>query len=193
MAKNAGTEVAGIWSGVTPIPGVKAEPAIPERNGLESASVMTGILDPNRTNAVSNTVPYFSSSNNPFASFSSGECFPRPEVRRMAGFRRPVRFSLTQPTAGYRLQHANDRHDPRRLRPRERPEPRNVTVGKHRTLPTSGGPETGKTTAVASSARPRVLDLSFPPVATLEGQACHRQAGDSRRLAPPGIPQAMSN
>ena len=74
-----------------------------------------------------------------------------------------------QPTAGYRPQHANDHRDPRRLGPRNCSEPCNVTAGKHRSPPTSGGPEAGKTTAVASSARMRVLGLPFPPVATLEG------------------------
>ena len=69
-----------------------------------------------------------------------------------------------QPTAGYRLQHANDHHDPRRLPSRRRPEPGNVTTGKYRSPLTSGGPEAGKTTAVASPARPRVLGLPFPPV-----------------------------
>ena len=59
-----------------------------------------------------------------------------------------------QPTAGYRSQHANDRHYPPRLGPQIRPEPCNVTAGKHRSPPTSGGSESGNTTAAASSARP---------------------------------------
>jgi len=46
MAKNACTEVAGIWSVVAPTPGVEAEPAISGQNGRESASAMTGIVDP---------------------------------------------------------------------------------------------------------------------------------------------------
>ncbi len=93
-----------------------------------------------------------------------------------------------QPTADYRLLHENDRHDPRRLRPRDRLEPRDVTAGKRRSPPTSGGPEAGKTTAAASSPRPRVLGLAISPVATLEGRPCHRQARDGHRLAPPGVP-----
>ncbi len=89
-------------------------------------------------------------------------------------------------TAGdYRLRHANDHQYPRSFRPRIRSEPRDGTAGKHRSPPTSGGPEAGK--SVASSARPRVLGLPFPPVATLEGRPCHRQARDGRRLAPPGV------
>ena len=44
-----------------------------------------------------------------------------------------------QPTAGYRLQHANHRRDPRRVRPQDCPGPHNVTAGIHRSSPTSGG------------------------------------------------------
>jgi hypothetical protein len=64
-----------------------------------------------------------------------------------------------QTTADYRLLHENDRHDPRRLRPQDRPELRDVTAGKHRSPPTSGGPETGKTNGgrVANIARAREL------------------------------------
>ena len=57
--------------------------------------------------------------------------------------------------------------------------------------PTSGGPEEGKTTAAVSSARPRVLGLPFPPVATLEGRPCHCQARGGHRLAPPGVPPVL--
>ena len=66
-----------------------------------------------------------------------------------------------------------------------------LQAGKHRSPSTSGSPEAGQTTAAASSARPRVLGLRFPPVATLEGRPCHRQARDGRRLAPPGVPPVL--
>ena len=96
-----------------------------------------------------------------------------------------------QPTAGDRLRPANDRRDPRCLGPRDCPEPRNVPAGKYPSAPTSGGPEAGKTMAVASAARPLVLGFPFPPVAALEGRPCHRRARDSHRLAPPGVPPVL--
>ena len=43
----------------------------------------------------------------------------------------------------YRPQHANDRRDLGRVRPRHRPEPRRATAGKYGSSPTSGGPEAG--------------------------------------------------
>ena len=66
-----------------------------------------------------------------------------------------------------------------------------LRLENHRSPPTGGGPEAGKTTAAASSDRPRVLGLPLPPVATLEGRPRHRQARDGRRLAPPGVPPVL--